>query len=590
MNFSYRLIFLMLVFFHFFGTGKATDLILRYGQLPAEGLLLDRGWKYMPGDQPEWADPGWDDSNWESIDPTLDIHDIPALWQHEIVWLRLHFSLDSLLLNEPLALFIEQTGATEIYLNGTLIGKYGQFRSLHSSVRAASPPDREFIHLPADTSQHQVLAVRFALQKNIPYITYVNGYNGALVFRVGEMKSVLVLFRNNQDVLWEYFRIGIFIILALLHLALYYFDPQRIANLYFSIFYLMGSLCFFLTRFTHQFVFITEVKMYLIAGNNLLFISSFFLFLLSIYSTFRHKKGVIFKVLVIAYFISVLLYIFIYGHGGFVGIVLFPFLVFMESFRIALLADRKQFRGVQFVILGTVGYVVFSIIFLLIVYGLLPSGPNDLFMHLAFNLGFLMLPVSLSLLLAAEASFIRRSLEEKSIEVNDLSEEVIFREQEKLHLKKLDEFKSHFFANLSHEFRTPLSIIRGTAEKLSRTDDAAVERKLDYQAIDRSAGKLLQMINQLLDLSRLESGTLTIHPQPVDISKFLKEVGGSFSSLFESKGIIFRFTVPIHTLWVNIDKGKLEQIINNLLSNATKFTPAGGEVSFTATSQNSRYP
>jgi two-component system, NtrC family, sensor kinase len=102
---------------------------LRYGQLPAEGLLLDRGWKYMPGDQPEWADPGWDDSNWESIDPTLDIHDLPALWQHEIVWLRLHFSLDSLLLNEPLALLIQQTGATEIYLNGTLIGKYGQFRS-----------------------------------------------------------------------------------------------------------------------------------------------------------------------------------------------------------------------------------------------------------------------------------------------------------------------------------------------------------------------------------------------------------------------------------------------------------------------------
>jgi signal transduction histidine kinase len=90
-----------------------------------------------------------------------------------------------------------------------------------------------------------------------------------------------------------------------------------------------------------------------------------------------------------------------------------------------------------------------------------------------------------------------------------------------------------------------LSIIRGTTEKLSRTDDPAVERKKDYLAIDRSAGKLLQMINQLLDLSRLESGTLTLQPQPVDISKFLKELGESFSSLFESKGITFRFTVPL---------------------------------------------
>ncbi len=585
MHLNHKFVFLMLVFFPFFGTGKATDLVLRSGQLPAEGLWFSQGWKYMPGDQPEWADPGWDDNNWEKIDPTLDIHDLPVLWQHEIVWLRLHFSLDSLLLNEPLALVIQQTGASEIYLNGTLIGQYGQFSSHGSRVRAASPPFGEFLHLLTDASQHQVLAVRFALQKNIHYVTFLSRINSAVSFRVMEMKSVPLFIRNDHLFFWDTLKTGILLILALLHLGLYYYTPKRIANLYFSLFYLLGTFAFILHQFTYRYVFFTDVKMYLLTGLTLFYISSYFLFLLSIYSTFRHRKGIIFKVLAVAYFVSFLLFIFIYSQGSFFGFVLFPILIFIESFRIALLAERKQFRGARFIIYGSVTYLVFYLIFLSMSFGLLPAGPHWTYGHLAFNIGYLSLPVSLSLLLATEASFIRRSLEQKLTEVQDLSEEVFSREQEKRHLQKLDEFKSHFFANLSHEFRTPLSIIRGTTEKLSRTDGPALERKKDYQAIARSAGKLLQMINQLLDLSRLESGTLTLQPQPVDVSKFLKELAGSFSSLFESKGITFRFTVPLHPLWVNMDKVKLEQIINNLLSNAAKFTAAAGEVSFIATFQ-----
>jgi signal transduction histidine kinase/DNA-binding response OmpR family regulator len=584
MHLHCRLLFLILVFFSFFGTSKATDLVLRYGQIPAEGILLWRGWKYMPGDQPEWADPGWDDNDWKSIDPTRDIHDLPALWQHEIVWLRLNLSADSLLAFEPLALFIEQTGASEIYMNGELIGKYGHFRSQHSGVKAASPPSGEFIIFPADTSQHQVLAVRFAIQKNIHYINFFGRLNRALAFRALEIKSVSSFIRNNHLFFWEYLT-GIMLIMALLHISLFFYTPRRRANLHLSIFYTVGLLGFFLHSLIYQFVHFTSVRMFLVAGSSLFYYSSYFIFLLSIYSIFRRRPGITFMLLTMAYFISVMLNIFLYKSGWLFGSLIFPLLVFIESLRIAYLKGRKQFRGARFVTFGIAIFIFFHSIFWLMSFGLLPSGPHWVLGHLAFNLGYLALPVSLSFLLATETSYTIRSLDEKLVEVRQLSAEVSFREQEKLHLQKLDEFKSQFFTNLSHEFRTPLSIIMGTAEKLRRTDDQSTERQKDYHAIDHSAGNLLQMINQLLDLSRLESGIITLKPQPADISKFLKQIGESFSGFFESKRITFRFTHPLQPLWVKMDKEKLEQIINNLLSNAAKFTPEGGEVSLTSTLQ-----
>lgn len=147
-------------------------------------------------------------------------------------------------------------------------------------------------------------------------------------------------------------------------------------------------------------------------------------------------------------------------------------------------------------------------------------------------------------------------------------------------LQELDALKSDFFANLSHEFRTPLALIQGTIDKLQ--SEAIEVHRADYQLIDRQAGQLLDMINQLLDLSKLEAGKLTLNPQPVDLSDFLRQLGGSFVSLFESRQIIYRHTVPLHPVWVNADLEKLTRILSNLLSNAAKFTPAGGQVQFSA--------
>ena len=151
-------------------------------------------------------------------------------------------------------------------------------------------------------------------------------------------------------------------------------------------------------------------------------------------------------------------------------------------------------------------------------------------------------------------------------------------------LQEVDALKSDFFANLSHEFRTPLALIKATVDKLQSAPINA--RESDYQLIERQAGQLLDMINQLLDLSKLEAGKLALNRQPVELSGLLKDLAGSFVALFESRQLTFRYTLPLQPVLVNSDRENLARILSNLLANAAKFTPAGGQVQFSALLEN----
>ncbi len=150
-------------------------------------------------------------------------------------------------------------------------------------------------------------------------------------------------------------------------------------------------------------------------------------------------------------------------------------------------------------------------------------------------------------------------------------------------LREMDRLKSQFFANISHEFRTPLTLIIGLAGK----EGAALppERAHDHAVILRNAHRLLRLINQLLELSRLEAGSARLRARPADLVPFLRQIAASFASLAAQKRI--RFTgngnaspdgpgaVPVQLCF---DGEKLEQVVTNLLGNAFKFTPEGGAV------------
>ncbi|WP_333863883.1 hybrid sensor histidine kinase/response regulator transcription factor [Chitinophaga sp.] len=152
--------------------------------------------------------------------------------------------------------------------------------------------------------------------------------------------------------------------------------------------------------------------------------------------------------------------------------------------------------------------------------------------------------------------------------------------QEAQRLHELDMMKIRFFTNVSHEFRTPLSLIISPVEKMVRESEQP-EEKRQFQLIHRNARRLLNMVNQLLDFRKLEEHELRLAKSPGDIIGFIREVSFSFSDMAENKGIGFAFHAGRDRLFTTFDHDKLERVLFNLLSNAFKFTRAGGRVSVT---------
>lgn len=152
------------------------------------------------------------------------------------------------------------------------------------------------------------------------------------------------------------------------------------------------------------------------------------------------------------------------------------------------------------------------------------------------------------------------------------------------HLQELDRVKTDFFTNVSHEFRTPLTLILGPAELLA-TDpaDPVVRRQGDL--VLRNARKLLTLINQLLDLSKLEAGALHLICTPGDAARAVRQLVASFAALAESRQIALACQTPAQPVPLVFDAGKLDEIVTNLLANALHFTPAGGRVTVTVTEE-----
>ncbi|MEK7256292.1 MAG: ATP-binding protein, partial [Bacteroidota bacterium] len=168
-------------------------------------------------------------------------------------------------------------------------------------------------------------------------------------------------------------------------------------------------------------------------------------------------------------------------------------------------------------------------------------------------------------------------------------------------LKEMAALKTRLYTNITHEFRTPLTVILGMAER-SKSEIGKLEiGKLEGQSIPssrdessqfpisqflisnldliaRNGGNLLRLVNQMLNLSKLDSGAMTLHLERGEVVGFLKYLIESFHSLANAKNLRLHFLPEIKQCEMDFDAEKLEQVISNLLSNAIKFTPEGGDV------------
>lgn len=145
--------------------------------------------------------------------------------------------------------------------------------------------------------------------------------------------------------------------------------------------------------------------------------------------------------------------------------------------------------------------------------------------------------------------------------------------------RRLERVRSEFVANVSHELRTPVTAIRGFAETLlegALEEPASARRFLGY--IDREAGRLARMVEDLLDLVRLEERQVSLVRQEMDLAQLVRDLVERYRPGAEGQGLELLLDVPPRPVYAYVDGGRLEQVLVNLLDNAFKYTPAGGRV------------
>lgn len=154
-----------------------------------------------------------------------------------------------------------------------------------------------------------------------------------------------------------------------------------------------------------------------------------------------------------------------------------------------------------------------------------------------------------------------------------------FARAEARRLKELDAVKTRLYTNITHEFRTPLTVIMGVAGKIKKDPPKAIRKLEAYsEMILRNSRGLLRLVTQMLDLSKLEAGAMSLNLSPGDLINFLRYLLESFHSYAETEGVHLEFHSKIDELWAEYDPDKVKKIVSNLVANAIKFTPEGGKI------------
>ena len=144
--------------------------------------------------------------------------------------------------------------------------------------------------------------------------------------------------------------------------------------------------------------------------------------------------------------------------------------------------------------------------------------------------------------------------------------------------KEISDFKQRFFMDVSHEFRTPLTLIHGSMERMCKAGDLPANLRQPMSNMSRSTGRMMRLVNQLLEADKYEQGKLRIKLQETDVIKFLRDITMSFSDLAYNRQMNLQYVPFAQHFSMYIDQGCVDKIVYNLLSNAFKYTPRKGDV------------
>ncbi|CCH54745.1 histidine kinase [Fibrisoma limi BUZ 3] len=544
--------------------------IARIDSLPATGLLIRTGWRWHSGDNPAWAKPDFDDSRWDSSKPFQSITSVPAFEKSPLGWFRLTFALDSAVAQQTLSLHLNQVGASEIYLDGTLFRRLGTVGASYDQQQAYTPKTWERYLLPSLSAGKHVLAVRLSQHRPpwyVPKRFYLTGpiFLARLVPTSGLIEEIAS--HLYVSTIANYIVVGVFLLLSVIHFLYYAYRRQR-TNLIFAVAMLLGTYSLTLTD-----VLAVESNTELAdwvsfcAGMVVMFFIS--LLLASYYAYLKQPFGWWFWSLTTALVVSRICVDYL---GPELGLNLLNslllILMILEGIRVSRLAVRSRRANAQLLLSTILIMLAILLVGALISYWLSSSLPQySPYISNVINLLFFMaLPVGFAILLARDHAQTNQKLEERLAEIEQLSaeKESILKEQnEKLErqvaertakltqsLAELHDTQEQLIqrekmaslgeltAGIAHEIQNPLNFVNNFADvsvelvaELKEEAEKGTQRDSELEAelltdLEQNLTKISQhgsraagIVRSMLDHTRTSAG----QSEPVDLNALVDE-------------------------------------------------------------------
>ena len=398
--------------------------IFQLDSIPAQtGIILNEGWKFHVGDDPQWAKVGFDDASWKLVNPAAMLHKLPTVKKAGIVWFRLKMKVDSSLMNERLAMELNTQGASEIYLNGELIYRFGTVSSDYKEEQTRFITGRPF-SLKLGNQVLQELAIRYSFhRKNL----YLNIRRSACIRLILKENNQAFTDYLRQEGFWQNLRsiqLSFYLPLGFLLLFLYYSYRLKKEYLYLGIF----SFCMFLgmaMRTLAETGTVNEVNICLLAVQ-LFWGAGLVILIHGTYILFNKTKSwAYFFIVLYALLIFPILFLF-HDWGPHVFANCFIVVVIIEFLRLNVLAFRNGKPGAIILMAASITCLILMIGAIAME---LSGRPEWSFFLL--SLSFIIPPLGLSLFFAGEFARTSRALQARVVEVEQLSEKAIAQEKEK---------------------------------------------------------------------------------------------------------------------------------------------------------------
>ncbi|MEW6469686.1 MAG: SpoIIE family protein phosphatase [Bacteroidota bacterium] len=408
--------------------------VFRIDSITPNGIVLDQKWKFHAGDDTAWMRPGFDDSAWESIGTRIVTDRENKTSFHGIGWFRLHVHVNPSLAGVPLALSLNQHGASEIYLDGRLIYIFGTVSSDRLKEYKYNPQGVPYPIVFPKGGSH-VLAVRYSNTDLGLHYDDSSTPNAGFVMRLFPLRHSIdeVLEQSMATAVIFTFLFTFFTALAILHFLLYIFYRKNISNLYYSIFAAgIGYVLF--TTFIASYNSSTSQNETIESINGIVLMLSFLSLLALIYSIFYKRFPLMFRITAAAAAVALTL---LYSGLEQAGMLVFSiyFIIAIELIRVVVVSLRKKREGARIIGTGVVTFMAFMVMMVISMLSghvsLSTSTTAGMIFFFLVILSIISIPLSMTVYLARDFARTSNNLQVKLEEVERLSAKTIEQEKEK---------------------------------------------------------------------------------------------------------------------------------------------------------------